>query len=88
MSTMINFDDSQSHNGYFASAYGASAGCHGDDVCLPNPCLFNSECIDQWNSHVCNCSEGWEVSVMYQLSSFLSSEVVAEVVVLWETACV
>ncbi|KAG8439892.1 hypothetical protein GDO86_005888 [Hymenochirus boettgeri] len=34
-------------------------GCDVHDPCHSNPCPYNSDCSDEWNSYSCNCEPGY-----------------------------
>ncbi|XP_033725137.1 neurogenic locus notch homolog protein 1-like [Pecten maximus] len=42
-----------------AGIYKVELGCHGNDVCNPDPCPINAACTDIWNSYECPCLPGW-----------------------------
>lgn len=44
--------------GVTATPVSVSSGCLGADVCDPNPCPTNSQCIDEWEQYSCQCESG------------------------------
>ncbi|XP_069833172.1 cadherin EGF LAG seven-pass G-type receptor 1 isoform X2 [Dendropsophus ebraccatus] len=42
-----------------AEVIGVESGCEVDNPCDANPCPYNSDCTDEWDSFTCNCEPGF-----------------------------